>query len=167
MCCSLIYPDDIINKMYTIGAVIMWQYDIIVLSCWCLAISFPLITTLHCSAACMLCPDASREVQNTFTPKITFCVPLSPSAPSREGEGLPVTLGGVTQMVHQMCGRSMWWEWCWCEEGCRLLPLCWWVFVCALVYPCSRSVLRHEASVNFISVPIYNSCVHLCILAQV
>lgn len=124
LCCSLIYPDNNINKMYAISAVIIWQYDIIVLSCCCLAISFPLITTLYCSAACMLCPDASRDVQNTFTPKITFCVPLSPSAASREGEGLPVTLGGVTQMVRQMWGRSMWWELCWCEDGCRRCSLC-------------------------------------------
>lgn len=66
--------------------------------------------TLPGSAACLLCPDAFREVQSTFTPKITFRVPLSLSAPSREGEGLPVTLGGAIQMVHQMCGRSTWWE---------------------------------------------------------
>lgn len=75
-----------------------------------LVVGFQLIMTLPCSAACLLCPDASREVQTTFTPKITFLVPLSPSASSREGEGLPVTLGGVIQMVHQMCGQSTWWE---------------------------------------------------------
>lgn len=64
--------------------------------------------TLPSSAACLLRPDASREGQSTFTPKITFRVPLSFSAPSREGEGLPVTLGGEEgmQMAHQMCGRS-------------------------------------------------------------
>ncbi len=88
--------------------VTVW-YNCFVFICY-LVISFRLIMTLHGSAACLLCPDASRVVQSTFTPKITFRVPLSPSAPSREGEGLPVTLGGVMQMVHQMCGRSTWWE---------------------------------------------------------
>lgn len=73
-------------------------------------VRFRLIMTLPCSVVCLLCPDASREIQSTFTPKITFCVPLSLSASSREREGLPVTLGGVTQMVRQMCGRSTWWE---------------------------------------------------------
>lgn len=88
--------------------VTVW-YNCFVFICY-LVVRFQLIMTLPCSAACLLCPDASREVQTTFTPKITFRVPLSPSAPSREGEGLPVTLGGVIQMVHQMCGQSTWWE---------------------------------------------------------
>lgn len=132
--------------------VTVW-YNCFVFICY-LAIRFQLITTLHCSAACLLCPDASREVQITFTPKITFRVPLSSSAPSREGEGLPVTLGGVTQMVHQMCGRSTWWEGgvgvkraADCLRCLGANDECLWVSVC--VYPCSRTAVRSEGSVNF------------------
>lgn len=105
--------------------------------------------TLPCSAACLLCPDASREVQTTFTPKITFRVPLSPSAPSREGEGLPVTLGGVIQMVHQMCGQSTWWE---SGAVLRALRTAWDALVlmkCVWINECSRSALRKEARENF------------------
>lgn len=126
--------------------VTVW-YNCFVFICY-LAVSFQLIMTLPCSAACLLCPDASREVQSTFTPKIIFYVPLSPSAPSREGEGLPVTLGGVIQMVHQMCGRSTWWEG---GAGVKRATDCsgclgagWSVFMCASVGECTKSALRQN-----------------------
>lgn len=62
--------------------------------CSVLITSLPVTTPLP-SGVCGLGPAAPREVQGAFTPKITSRVPLSSSfhAPSREGEGLPVTLG--------------------------------------------------------------------------
>lgn len=136
--------------------VTVW-YNCFVFICY-LVVSFQLIMTLPCSAACLLCPDASREVQSTFTPKIIFCVPLSPSAPSREGEGLPVTLGGVIQMVHQMCGRSTWWEG---GAGVKRATDClgclgagWSVFMCASVGECTKSALRHKVWTFWVSLCI-------------
>ena len=120
--------------------------------------------TLHRSAACLLCPDASREVQSTFTPKITFRVPPSPSAPSREGEGLPVTLGGVIQMVHQMCGRSTWWE---SGVGVKRATDCLGCLgaddecVCVCVWGCR--CLQQKGSVNFLSMPTYKMYMCICV----
>lgn len=138
------------------------------LTVWCncfvficyLVISFQLIMTLHRSAACLLCPDASREVQSTFTPKITFRVPLFPYAPSREGEGLPVTLGGVIQMVHQMCGRSTWWE---TGVGVKRATDCLGCLAagdeCLCVRVRQKCLKKTSKCELFWSVPIYKICV--------
>lgn len=56
--------------------------------------------------ACLSGPDARREVQSTFSPKMTFRVRLPPSPTVSPGGGLPVTLGAEGHRWRTRCAAA-------------------------------------------------------------